>query len=426
MTSRTGRSVFSYPGVMQHAQQAALALHEISELDAYVTAFVFRERGALAHLLRTGRVPGGARLLRQLQRRALNELPDDKIHSYPLWELLRSIADRGGASAITVDRLWDRMALSFDQAVARHHVPGAQAIHAFEYTALESFRIAGCEGVRRVLHLPSLDSRWTETVRQRETQARPELKQPENSYFEGKFAERYERRLQEISLAEIVVANSSLTARSHIAAGADPAKMKIVPLGCPPVPHGINAQAADLGRPLAVLWAGTFKPGKGAHYFLAAWKQLASRTHARAVVYGSVEMPYRVLHPVPPDLEFRASVPQPELLAAMERADVLVFPTLADGFGMVVSEALSRGLPVIVTHEAGASDLIEHGKNGLVIPAGDASALKDALQWCLDNRAALARMRDAALATARANQWSDYRARLRRAVGIVDTAKGMQ
>ena len=44
------------------------------------------------------------------------------------------------------------------------------------------------------------------------------------------------------------------------------------------------------------------------------------------------------------------SVPQPELFGAFEEADVLVFPTLADGFGMVVTEAFSRGLPVIATN----------------------------------------------------------------------------
>lgn len=424
MTSRTGRAVFSYPGVMQHAQQAALALHEASELDAYVTSFVYREQGKMARLLRSGAFPGSVRLLRQLRRRAITELPDEKVCGYPFWELMRSVADRAGAGAITVDRIWDRMSQSFDRTVARRHVPGASAIHAFEYTALESFRSAAQQGVLRVLHLPSLDSRWTETVRQRETLAWPEIARSEDPYFESRFSRRYERRLEEISLADVIVANSSLTARSHVAAGADPAKVRVVPLGCPAPSQRGDARVPDMNRPLAVLWAGAFKPGKGAHYFLAAWRQLAPRGNARAVVYGQVDMPQRALAPAPDAIEFRASVPQQELLAAFEHADVLVFPTLADGFGMVVSEALSRGLPVIVTRQAGASDLIEHGKTGLVIPAADAPALKDALQWCLDNRAALAGMRGAALATARAHQWSDYRARLRQAVGLVAAGSG--
>src|SRR5205807_1893133 len=107
-------------------------------------------------------------------------------------------------------------------------------------------------------------------------------------------------------------------------------------------------------------------------------------------------------------LAIMGSVPQVELFAAFERSDVLVFPTLADGFGMVVTEAFSRGLPVITTDQAGASDLVEHGRNGLIIPAGDSAALVEALQWCLDNRKPLYQMRSYALETARRWQWPDY------------------
>jgi glycosyltransferase involved in cell wall biosynthesis len=103
------------------------------------------------------------------------------------------------------------------------------------------------------------------------------------------------------------------------------------------------------------------------------------------------------------------SVPQHELFSAFEGADVLVFPTLADGFGSVITEAFSRGLPVITTDKAGGSDLIEHGRNGLIIPAASSVALVDALRWCLDNREALYQMRFRALDTARCWQWRDYR-----------------
>jgi glycosyltransferase involved in cell wall biosynthesis len=76
---------------------------------------------------------------------------------------------------------------------------------------------------------------------------------------------------------------------------------------------------------------------------------------------------------------------------------------------MVVTESFARGLPVVTTDQAGASDLVVHKENGLIIPAGDPGAIKDALRWCLENRAALVAMRAAALETAKGWQWSDYR-----------------
>ena len=51
---------------------------------------------------------------------------------------------------------------------------------------------------------------------------------------------------------------------------------------------------------------------------------------------------------------------------------------------MVLTEAFACGLPVITIDQAGASDLVRHGENGLIVPAGDALALR--VHWCLDNR----------------------------------------
>lgn len=410
-------SIVSYPGVMQHAQQVALALHEGGDLQAFATAFAFNEQGALARLLRAGGLPGSDRALRQLQRRSIQLLPRSKLCTYPFWEVARTLAAQAGAGAITVDRLWDRMAHSFDQAVARRHVPGARAVHAFEYTALATFEAAKRQGVQRILHLPSLDSLQFEELRQREHAQWPELARPDDAYFAARFQRRYDRRRHEIEQADLVIANSSLTARSHIEAGADPSKFRVVPLASPiPIPG--PASEGDTSKPLIVVWAGAFKLGKGAHYFMEAWRRLKPGRNARAWVYGSVNLPQRLLNAAPDGLEFRGPVSQGELFNAFERADVLAFPTLSDGFGMVVTEAFSRALPVITTDQAGAADLLEEGHNGLRVKAADPDALKDALQWCLDHRAELAHMRHGALATARRHQWTDYRRAMRDVAGM--------
>jgi len=421
MSSKQRKAVLSYPGVMQHAQQIARALHEANELEAYVTSFAFRERGTLARMLNAlpGELPW--RALRQLRRRAITEIPDEMVVTHPWQEVLRTMAVHSGVGPVQVDKLWDRMARGFDQLVASRHVPRAASIHAFEYTAHDSFTRAAEAGVCRVLHMPSLDSRHFEQIRKREREEWPQLRSPHDAYFEGVFAQRYARRCAEIELADLVVANSSLTRRSHIEAGADADKIVVVPLAGPePI---AQARDTDISRSLVVLWAGTFRLGKGAHYFLQAWRNLAAGQHAQVQIYGAVELPEGLLRDLPEGLSFEGSVPAGSLFSAFEQADVLVFPTLSDGFGMVVSEAFSRGLPVICSEQAGAADSIQAGRNGLIIPAGDARALTEALQWCLDNREHLRAMRHAALETARAYQWKDYRRRL--SVKLAERAHGI-
>jgi glycosyltransferase involved in cell wall biosynthesis len=165
------------------------------------------------------------------------------------------------------------------------------------------------------------------------------------------------------------------------------------------------------------MWAGTFSLRKGAHYLLEAWHLLNAGRTATLDVYGQLQVPPCLSAAVPDTVNFHGSVPKPMLFEAYRSGDVLVFPTLSDGFGLVVAEAMAHGLPVITTDQAGAADLVSPD-NGRIVPAADPRALADALRWCLDNRERLQAMRPHALDTARRRQWPDYRREL---IAALDT-----
>jgi glycosyltransferase involved in cell wall biosynthesis len=392
---------------MAHAQQIARAIFDSGCLEAYVTGFAWRPEGPMASML--GRLPFGSarRLRRQLRRRSIDQVSAQFVHSYPFWEIARTIAVTFVRNPVVSDLLWDRMSRSFDALVASRYVPRVEIVQAFEYTALAAFKRAKQLGVARVLHLPSLDSRRSEEMGRREKSRWPELMGAQDDYFDAKFERRYARRCHEIALADVIITNSTLTAQSHICAGADPAKVFAVPLGAPPAIAHLDARPRVTSRPLKVLWAGSFSLRKGAHYLLAGWKQLSAGKAAQIEIYGEDSLPAGLRADVE-GLFFHGSIPQYELFEAYETADVLVFPTLSDGFGMVVAEAFAHGLPVITTDQAGAADMVTPD-NGIIVPAADPAALAGALQWCLDNRDRLAAMRFHALDTARRRQWSDFR-----------------
>lgn len=405
------RTVFAYPGNMADAQNNARAMMEAGVLDAYVTTFVYRRNGWIAAAL--GKLPRamGERLIRQLARRSIDQVDARLVHAYPMWELARTAAMRVIGSPIAADLAWDHLNHHFDRLVARRYVPRTKVIQAYEYTALGAFRRAKSEGVARVLYLPSFDSRRFEEIQRREKDQWPELVGPRDAYFNAKFERRYARRQEEIELADVIVTNSALTAQSHIGAGANPAKFQPVALAAPRPIHAVRERLHRSGVPLTAMWAGPFSLRKGAHYLLDAWQILNAGRTARLDVYGSIQLPNRLLSNADDTVVFHGSVSQPDLFLAYETADVLVFPTLSDGFGMVVAEAMAHGLPVITTDQAGAACLVTP-KNGFVVPAADARALADVLQWCLDNRERLAEMRHYAVDTARRRQWSDYRREL--------------
>jgi glycosyltransferase involved in cell wall biosynthesis len=222
---------------------------------------------------------------------------------------------------------------------------------------------------------------------------------------------RIARRRAEWNSADLVIAASRFTRDSFARAGLDTAKVRVVPYGAPPALAG-GAAAGGGSRdeePLRLIWAGTFSIRKGALYLLEAWQQGNFGRHARLQVFGAVALPDSLLASKPDNIDFLGSVPRSRLMEHYRTSDALIFPTLCDGFGMVVTEAWSQGLPVITTDRAGAADLLRPGENGLLIRAGQADAIGAAIEWCLTHRAELRAMRAPSLATAAAWQWSDYR-----------------
>jgi glycosyltransferase involved in cell wall biosynthesis len=91
----------------------------------------------------------------------------------------------------------------------------------------------------------------------------------------------------------------------------------------------------------------------------------------------------------------------------------MILPTLCDGFGMVILEALANGLPVITTSNAGGADAIVSGRSGFVIAPADRDAIVERLSWCDANPDTLFGMRRHALDRAGDWTWEGFRQRFR-------------
>lgn len=83
---------------------------------------------------------------------------------------------------------------------------------------------------------------------------------------------------------------------------------------------------------------------------------------------------------------FEGVIPPERIPARLAVADLVVLPSRWDGWGVVVNEALSVGIPAVVSDRCGAADLIENGKNGYVFRSEDAGALRAALRRFLNSK----------------------------------------
>jgi glycosyltransferase involved in cell wall biosynthesis len=408
--------VLAHPGVGPFVQQTARALLEVGLLESYWTMFVDQPNARWRRTLVPLATIIGINLEREFERRAVDEVPAAFLRSAPFWEIVRSLLTKIKADPRLVDIVWERGIFNFDRGVANNSLDDVDGIYGYEYSALASFQEAKKRGLARIYEVPAPEHEFVEDLTQREIEKFPELDDGKRAYFLAHQARRTERRRQEWALADIVIANSTFTRESYAAAGQDVSKVRVIPLGAPPVRDFAVECSGIEHQPLRVLWVGTFSVRKGAHYLLEAWRNLSPLRLAKLEIVGAVALPDKLMRDLPSTVSVSPTVPRIELFERYRDADILAFPTLCDGFGMVVTEAFAHGLPVITTTRAGAADLVRHGENGFIIPAADAVALTEALEWCLTHRAELKSMRNAARETAARWQWSDFRHALARNV----------
>lgn len=395
-------------------QQAARALLEAGQLDQFVTT-VRDDPGHPAQrlIVAAGRL-AGRDLAARFRRRQVTEVPLEKVDYHPWGELLRLAAGAIDGGGRLTDFVWERVEIGFDRKVARGLHRGLTGVYGYEHSSLHTFERARQLGLRIAYEMPAPEPAFVQQILDVEMERFPELLTAHLRYTRKREGRRIARRRAEWDCADTVIVASRYSRDSFAHAGLDTGKVRVVPLGAPPAASrddALRPGSSGSAKP-TFLWAGTFGIRKGAHYLLDAWRMAGIGRYARLKVFGAVALPDRVLRPLPEGVEIGGSIPRTELMAHYRDSDALIFPTLCDGWGMVVTEAWSRGLPVITTDCAGAADFLRNGENGLLIKAGDAASIAAALQWCLDNRGPLSAMREAALATAEGWQWSDYRAKL--------------
>ena len=154
-----------------------------------------------------------------------------------------------------------------------------------------------------------------------------------------------------------------------------------------PTSSSAHVPAAD--DRVRITFLGQLGARKGTPHLIAALGRLAHRQDWTATIAGDGEVSEsreqvgqhliadRVL--VPGWLELR------ERDRLLRNTDILVLPSLAENLPMVIMEAFARGIPVISTPVGAIPEVIEHGRNGLMVPVGDEGKLAEALEQLIED-----------------------------------------
>jgi glycosyltransferase involved in cell wall biosynthesis len=158
---------------------------------------------------------------------------------------------------------------------------------------------------------------------------------------------------------------------------------------------------------LRVLYVGSLSQRKGLAYLIEAAELL--KNHLTLTIVGNrISESCAPLNAALRIHEWKPSLSNLAILDLMQTHDILAFPSLFEGFGLVISEAMSQGTPVITTERTAGRDIIKTGDNGWLIEAGVTSSLVGALERILSDYTTLRTVGESAMETARQRPWSIY------------------
>ncbi|WP_116126099.1 glycosyltransferase family 4 protein [Lewinella sp. IMCC34183] len=331
---------------------------------------------------------------------------------HPWLELGRLAAGRAGLDTFTAHETGafsvDRIYHALDRYVASdiREARQATAVYAYEDGALESFRAAKERGLTCVYDLPIA---YWETLRRllrEEAERRPKWAATLGGGIKDS-EQKLERKTAELELADIVVGPGSFVMDSlpDWAAG----KQRIVsPFGSPVTGTAPARAAAPTGdRKLRVLFVGSMGQRKGLGDLFEAMRLLAT-PRVELVVLGSLLAPMEFYRNEYPDFTYEATRPHAAVLELMASCDVFCLPSIVEGRALVMQEAMSQGLPVVITPNTGGADLVIPDETGFLVPIRSPRAIADAIQWFDDHRDELPRMSEAARRHAAGYTWSAY------------------
>jgi glycosyltransferase involved in cell wall biosynthesis len=185
---------------------------------------------------------------------------------------------------------------------------------------------------------------------------------------------------EEYATADRIRVMSAFARHTFLARGFPPARVAVV---SPPLTLE-RAEITERPRQFCVGFVGALEPWKGVHYLVEAFRRVAGSDWQLVLVGGTGARPIAEYFRNVRRADSRIAIAPADVRAAgwahiYGRFSVLVYPSVCDGFGQSVAEAMACGVPVIVTTTTGAADLVESGRTGVIVPPRDPDSIAESL-----------------------------------------------
>ncbi|HEY4135428.1 MAG TPA: glycosyltransferase family 4 protein [Alphaproteobacteria bacterium] len=404
----SGRRVGVFHAGTQHSWQTALAFQESGQLGWYATSVFYNPRKWPYRI--EGFMPGplGRKLNREFRRRGTPLLDLGLVRTFGVHEWVESVARRLNMHGLA-DLANVRGNVAFGKDVIRllQREP-VDVVWGYNNSSVEVFRWAKRRGIACVLDQTIGHPRALNEVMLAEQARHPEFFLRAFRPFDAAWIAQQD---EEVALADKVVVGCEFCAQTMIDNGCPPEKLTIVPYGYDETAFSaVRPARARRDGPARFLFVGTVDPRKGVQYLLKAFEAIPA-AEASLTLIGKLAIPAATFERFRGRVTHVGQLPRHEIAARFAEADCFVFPSLFEGGGIVLYEALGSGLGVI---QSGASAIVvENGRNGVLLDKISIDGVTQAIRDAAARPDLLARWQDESWQLRGSHGWDRYREQLR-------------
>lgn len=346
---------------------------------------------------------GRVALFSKLKNKRFYDIPDTKIKRLWIPEIQRLIVKSDQESK---RRLTDRSYKKLDAKTANELSDlSVDVIHAYEDGALKSFLKAKEVGTQCSYELPIVHWATSRRLLAEEAERYPEweptletTREPEEKLFQKE---------EEMRLADRITCPSKFVLNSIPIEIRARKACQIAPFGSPRFQLSPATMIKRKNKLFKILFVGSMSQRKGLADLFEAMK-IMKKEPVKLSILGQPSMPKEFYRNQFSGFEYYPPCSNLNVRAIMQQHDALVLPSIVEGRALVQQEALSCGLPIVVTPNAGGEDLIEDGITGKIVPIRSPEKIAEKVLCLLNGHLSNADTAKRCANKANAYSWVEY------------------
>ncbi len=212
---------------------------------------------------------------------------------------------------------------------------------------------------------------------------------------------------QEIHLADHIICASSVTAKSLLNEGIQADQIKIIPYGVDTSLYPYKKREI-LGRnsTFKIIFIGSLNQRKGITYLLDAIKGIPNielNIVGRGIFDNALLSNYTI------KINIHKNISHKDMVSLLHSSHCFVLPSLIEGFGQVILEAMSTGIPVIASENTIASDIIIDRENGFLVPVRNSTKIRENVELLIENPELINTIGERGFRTSEQLTWANFR-----------------